>query len=123
TVTNLIAGYKQGKKPPKAILENINVSLHAGELVCLLGPNGSGKSTLMRTIAHIQPALSGDVHLMGHSTANLSAQELAKCISIVLTERVNAGNLSVYGLIALGRYPYTNWIGDLTANDKEIIHC
>jgi iron complex transport system ATP-binding protein len=49
----------------------------------------------------------------------LRPQVLARRLSVVLTDRVQAGALSAYGLVALGRYPYTGWTGRLTAHDEE----
>ncbi|MDE2723664.1 MAG: ATP-binding cassette domain-containing protein, partial [Gemmatimonadota bacterium] len=47
---NLAVGYKYGRRPPRVVARDIDVSLHRGEFVCLLGPNGAGKSTLIRTL-------------------------------------------------------------------------
>ena len=113
-------GYPQGRAH-KIVAQNINVSLYGGELVCLLGPNGAGKSTLMRTISGSQNPLQGQVLLEGEIVHNLHARQLAKKLSLVLTERVQAGMLTAYEVVALGRYPHTNWAGKLTSKDHEII--
>ncbi|MEP5153489.1 heme ABC exporter ATP-binding protein CcmA [Planktotalea sp.] len=44
-----------------AVLEEVSFSLNAGQALVLRGPNGIGKTTLLRTIAGLQPALSGSV--------------------------------------------------------------
>jgi len=113
-------GYSHGRRA-KAVLRDINVTLHPGELTCLIGPNGAGKSTLMRTLAGMQRALSGQVHLAEEEMQQIPAQRLAKQLAVVLTERVDVGNLSSYALVALGRHPYTSWRGQLTAADEAII--
>lgn len=79
-------GYQQGREP-KIVAQDINVSLQGGELVCLLGPNGAGKSTLMRTISGSQKPLDGQVFLDGALVHQLSARQLARKLSLVLTER------------------------------------
>ncbi len=43
------------------ILENINLQVKKGEIVCIIGPSGSGKSTLLRTMNHMVIPSSGEV--------------------------------------------------------------
>ncbi|SDJ95913.1 iron complex transport system ATP-binding protein [Catalinimonas alkaloidigena] len=96
-----------------------DVSLQAGELVGLLGRNGSGKSTLLRTLAGLQDAVGGTIYLGDQPLDELSAQELATHLSVVLTNPPPTGPLSVRELVALGRYPYTGWLGRLSAEDHR----
>jgi len=103
------------------ITKDLNLSLKSGELVCLLGPNGSGKSTLMRTMSGIQPPLNGSISILDKPLSKMSSKEIAQQLSIVLTERVTIGNLSVYALVALGRSPYTGWMGNLSPQDERIV--
>ena len=79
-------------------------------MVCMLGPNGCGKSTLLRTLAGLQPALSGE---FTHCDA--------KNIALVLTERLSMENTTVYDVVAMGRHPYTSFLGRLTSIDEQII--
>ncbi len=99
----------------------LSLDLHRGELVCLLGPNGAGKSTLMRTIAGMQPPIAGEVRLDGQNLHRLAPRDLAKRLSVVLTERITTGLLSVYELVALGRHPFTDWTGRLTEADHRAV--
>ncbi|WP_420154686.1 ABC transporter ATP-binding protein [Siphonobacter sp.] len=103
----------------KSVAGPLNLSLQPGQLVGLLGPNGAGKSTLMRTLSGLQAALSGEIHLSGQVLASFAPTDLARKLSLVLTERVEAGHLRVRELVALGRTPYTNWLGSLTAEDQR----
>ena len=66
--------------------------------------------------------LEGSVSIMKTSLKDISPEELAQTISVVLTEQPISKNLSVTELIALGRQPYTNWIGTLSKLDKEKIN-
>lgn len=118
---NLSIGYKTGSKSIKKIAGPLNLEMHKGQLICLLGPNGSGKSTLIRTLAGLQPVLSGSVAIENYNIAKLKPIDIAKKLSMVLTDRVQSGNLNVYSVIALGRFPYTNWLGSLSQTDKDII--
>jgi len=117
----LSIGYKPSRKETKVVAVNLNATLRAGELVCLLGPNGAGKSTLMRTMAGMQKPLDGAVELGGVNIHELPARELAKQLSVVLTERISIDAMTAYSLVALGRYPHTNWAGTLNDKDHEII--
>ena len=71
---DLCIGYRTGKKE-KRVHEHLSFELHAGELTCLLGANGAGKSTLLRTLSASQPALEGDVQMMGKSLSDYSEKE------------------------------------------------
>ncbi|BAZ79602.1 ABC transporter ATP-binding protein [Sphaerospermopsis kisseleviana CS-549] len=122
TTHNLTIGYQTSRKNFRCVAENISVSLQAGELVCLLGPNGAGKSTLLRSLAGMQPPIGGEVRLLDDNIYKLAPQDLAKRLSLVLTEKVDGGMLSAYNLVTLGRHPYTDWWGNLTAEDEAIVH-
>lgn len=92
------------------IQRDLTFSLQKGEMVCMLGANGCGKSTLLRTLAGLQPALSGEY-----------TRSDAKHIALVLTERLSMENTTVHDVVAMGRYPYTSFLGGLSDEDEAII--
>ena len=96
---------------------DLNFSLYEGEMVCMLGPNGCGKSTLLRTLAGLQPALAGESKVESRK----SKVESQKAIALVLTERLSLENTTVHDVVAMGRYPYTSFLGGLTDEDEAII--
>lgn len=118
--SQLSIGY-QTKRNSIAIQKGLNISLSAGTFVCLLGKNGVGKSTLLRTLSQMQPSLEGNIFLNQKLINKYHSQDLAKEISLVLTEPIPQNNLSVLEVIALGRQPYTNWIGNLSFDDHYFI--
>ncbi len=118
---DLSIGYKS-KKKDTIVASNINIDLHQGELIGLIGANGIGKSTLLRTLTKVQSSLNGDIFINSKSLLQFNNIELAKALSLVLTEQMVSKNLSVFELVALGRQPYTNWVGNLSENDIEIIN-
>ena len=118
--SNLSIGYAS-KKEVNTISSNLNIKLERGNLVCLLGKNGIGKSTLLRTLTKVQPVLEGEVLINDQKIEELNNADLAKTLSLVLTERLPDSSLTVYELVALGRQPFTNWIGYLTTDDLQII--
>lgn len=109
------------KRKLKNIATGLDLTLRKGEFICLIGPNGAGKSTLMRTLAGIQKPLAGEVNVLGNPIQHIKPADIARFMSVVLTERILVGNLSVYALVALGRYPYTGWLGKLLPEDEAIV--
>ena len=107
------------------VQRDLSFSLKPGEMVCMLGPNGCGKSTLLRTLAGLQPALSGEYYLTAErsnsaTVSHLTAQR-SKDIALVLTERLSMDNTTVHDVVALGRYPYSSFLDGLTKEDEAII--
>ncbi len=115
--SGLSIGYRSGKRET-VIASDLNLSARESEVICLLGQNGVGKSTLLRTLSRMQPALKGEIHIGNRLIDEVSRNELAKKISLVLTERIPDTNLTVYEMVALGRQPYTNWIGKMGTEDE-----
>lgn len=120
-VRDLSVGYKKGKRFV-AIKEGINLTAHSGELIALIGSNGIGKSTLLRTLTGFQRALGGEILLNDRKLSNFTVKELARAMSFVSTEAIRVQNLRVWELLAMGRHPYTNFIGTLTREDNLIIN-
>jgi len=117
---NLAIGYTSGKKQTD-VADHISFGLTKGELGAIVGINGIGKSTLLRTLGRVQPKLSGSVTINNKLIESLKSDELATLVSVVLTEPIASKNLTVSQLISLGRHPYTNWIGTLSAEDQSKI--
>ncbi len=113
---NLEVGYVS-KKEKTIVASNINIELEKGKLVGLIGANGIGKSTLLRTLTKVQNPLKGSIDINNVPLENYSEIDLAKVMSLVLTEPIASKNLSVFELVSLGRQPYTNWIGNLSEKD------
>jgi len=118
--TNLSIGFKNGRKF-RQLGGLLNASAKQGELIALIGPNGVGKSTFIRTLANLQPPISGQILIDGYDLMNLSRNQLAKKVSIVTTELYRTSKLKVADLVALGRFPYSNWIIGTSDEDIKII--
>lgn len=119
-IHNLSIGYKE-KKYEKIIAHSINTSIYAGQFISLIGPNGSGKTTLLRTLSSFLCPLCGEIIIGGKKISFYSNKNLAKIISIVLTEKINVHNMSVYELMSIGRSPYTGFFGKLKKEDEFFI--
>lgn len=121
TASNLSIGYVT-KKETIVITTNLNLNLQAGKLISLVGANGIGKSTLLRTLCGIQKPISGTIFLNKKDIQSFEPLALAQNLSLVLTEKLPPSNLTVFELIALGRQPYTNWLGKLSENDLDKVN-
>nr|WP_279344206.1 ABC transporter ATP-binding protein [Gramella jeungdoensis] len=118
----LSIGYRK-RNDIQVVVSGIDMEIKEGELVAVIGINGAGKSTLLRTLSGIQQIIKGQVFISEKNLAKTDVSELSKNISLVLTEQLISKNLSVMELVALGRQPYTNWIGKLNKNDlKKVMH-
>ena len=118
-VKGLAVGYGNGSVP---LHSNIDIEVNEGEFICLLGPNGAGKSTLIKTLAGFLKPIQGDVFFNGCSLKQLSESDRSKLVSVVLTDRLQVPNLTVFELVALGRTPYTGFFGKLTPEDVELVN-
>lgn len=132
---NLTIGYQQ-KGNEKVVAAHINATLCSGRLTCLIGSNGIGKSTLLRTLSAFQPPLEGDIMVpapdsLGNgrpsddlpmvSLSTLTHRDLARLIGVVLTEKPDVQNMTVFELVGIGRSPYTGFWGRLTKADRKIV--
>jgi iron complex transport system ATP-binding protein len=120
SLKSLEIGYVSGRKK-NILLPPLNASAHEGELIAIIGRNGIGKSTLLRTLAGIQQNLGGDVSYFGKNINEYSGSDLALKVGYISTEAVRVANMSVYDLVSIGRFPYTNWIGKINTDDHLII--
>ncbi|TNF42605.1 MAG: ABC transporter ATP-binding protein [Bacteroidetes bacterium] len=118
--TDLAIGYRNRKRVA-TVMKGLTLRARHGELVALIGRNGTGKSTLLRTLAGIQPSLAGEILIEGSPLSGLGAARLPRMVSFVSTEPVALRNIRVRDVVALGRFPYTNWIGTLTKEDNEVV--
>ena len=92
----------------RTLLSDVTAELHRGTLTALLGRNGTGKSTLLRTVAGLAAPAAGAI-------------QRAALVSFVTTDKVRIARLTCEEVVALGRAPYTDWIGRLRADDRAVV--
>ena len=117
---SLLIGYNSGGYR-NILLPPLNASALKGELIAVLGPNGIGKSTLLRTITGLHYSLGGAVFINDNSIYRIFKIRSCTKYGYISTEPVRVINMTVFDLVSLGRYPYTNWIGKIAGDDHEII--
>ena len=105
----------------RELIAHASTEFTRGNLIALLGRNGTGKSTLLRAIAALGSAQGGTIEIDGHPIGTLSPTELARNIAFVNTERIEVEAMTAYELVAIGRSPYTDWMGRLTDDDNAIV--
>lgn len=110
-----------GYTPSHPVISDINLELRSGQLACLIGENGIGKSTLLKTLTGFLPKLKGSLLLGDRDIESFSQRELARQVSIVLTQKPDVQNLTIEEIIGLGRSPYTGFFGRLRVEDRKVV--
>ncbi len=105
----------------RILIDSLSATVKRGELTALVGRNGTGKSTLLRAITGLGERKGGDILLGDKPIDSLSTAELATMVAFVTTDKVRIANLRCRDVVALGRAPYTNWIGRMQEQDEEIV--
>jgi putative ABC transport system ATP-binding protein len=71
------AGRTYPGTPPVASLREVNLTVHAGEMVAVVGPSGSGKTTLLNLAAGLDRPTTGSVHLAGQAIDRFTDRKLS----------------------------------------------
>lgn len=112
SISNLNLGFRA-----RTLLAEVSTDFPQGCLTALIGRNGTGKSTLLRALAGLNNRYTGDILIDGSRLRDLGRPEMARRLAFVNTERTRIPNLRCRDVVAMGRAPYTNWIGRLSEND------
>ncbi len=105
----------------RILIEELSAQIKGGELTALVGRNGTGKSTLLRAITGIEQPLKGSILIDGKELSAITTAQLATLVAYVTTDKVRIANLRCRDVVALGRAPYTNWIGRMQEQDEAIV--
>lgn len=87
-------------------LAEVDVTIDAGERVCLIGPNGAGKSSLLRCLTGLGQGRTGNVLLDGLPLEELGRLRLAQSVAVVPGNIALPFAMRVDEVVALGRTPY-----------------
>nr|MDE6834717.1 ABC transporter ATP-binding protein [Ruminococcus sp.] len=103
----------------KIVVGNITFRIKRGEILTLIGANGSGKSTILKSILMQLKKISGNIYIEDINFEKITVPELARKISAVMTERITPELMTCSEVVESGRYPYTNNLGILSAEDHK----
>ena len=73
-----------GYTPQKRTLQDVNFTIHKGEMVSIVGRNGAGKSTLAKLICGFEQPVSGGIYMDGRDLSNDTIKERAAWIGYVM---------------------------------------
>ena len=106
----------------KVLLSDIALKVNKGEILVLIGPNGAGKSTIIKNLIKEMSPIGGNIYIKGREISDYTSKEYAKTMSVVLTEKIKTEMMTCRDVVAMGRYPYTNYFGRLTNEDEQIVN-
>lgn len=105
----------------KALIRDIEIGIHKGEILTLIGPNGAGKSTILKSIARQLKLIHGVVYLDKKELNHMSDLELSQKMAVVFTEKIKTELMTCEDVVSTGRYPYTGHFGILSRKDHVIM--
>jgi len=103
------------------LIQNMEIRLNRGEILSLIGPNGAGKTTILKHIIRQMEPIRGTVILNGKDISGIPGHELAKRLSVLLTDRVRPELMTCEDVVSAGRYPYTGKFGILSPEDWRVV--
>jgi iron complex transport system ATP-binding protein len=101
------------------VVRNLDLSIPAGKITMLVGANGCGKSTLLRGLARLLKPKSGIVYLDGKDLVRLKSKTVAQKLGMLTQSPIAPEGLTVRDLVAMGRYPYQNWLQHWSKEDEQ----
>jgi iron complex transport system ATP-binding protein len=120
-MSSLMAHGIKVRRGERFVVDGVDVSVAAGELVGLIGPNGAGKTSLLRSLAWLTEIEAGSVTLDDIAIGAMAPLERAKKIAYVEQSGAAAWPVSVADLVGLGRLPHRNILRGQGADDREAV--
>lgn len=103
----------------QTVLEQVSFTVKPGECFGIIGPNGSGKSSLLKLLSGIDKPDTGRVLLEGRIAHSYPRKQLAQWMAVLEQDSLPPLGFTVREMVAMGRYPFQNWLGDESAADVE----
>lgn len=104
----------------KAVVDSVSFEIPKGKITSLIGPNGAGKSTVMGMISRLIAKDAGVISFGDRDLSKWKSKELAKRLAILTQHNNVQMKLTVWELVAFGRFPYSG--SHLNQEDHNIIN-
>jgi iron complex transport system ATP-binding protein len=105
---------------PRVALQDVSLSLPAGQLLGLVGPNGSGKTTFIRAVSGVVEPTAGVVRLDGADACHLSPREVALRAAVVPQNPQLPPAFTAVEMVLMGRTPHLGLLQTEAAVDLEV---
>jgi len=87
------------------VLFDVDMEVHAGEIVAIIGPNGAGKSTVIKAVIGLQPARGGSINFDGQDITHLPAHRIPPLgIGYVPQGRIVFARMTVEDNLEMGAF-------------------
>ena len=103
------------------LVQDVSLSLHAGEMLGLIGPNGSGKSSFLRLLAGVNAPSAGEVFLEGQPMQSIARRMVARRLALVSQMADTVDAITVQDAVELGRTPWLSALQTWSQRDDDIV--
>ncbi|MET0360283.1 MAG: ABC transporter ATP-binding protein [Sphingobium sp.] len=103
------------------VLHDLSVIIPDGSFTAIVGANGCGKSTLLMTLARLLSPQKGKIRLDGRPIAEMRAKEFARVVGLMPQGAVAPDGITVWELVACGRFPYQNALRQWSRADEAAV--
>jgi iron complex transport system ATP-binding protein len=105
----------------RALLDDVGLSVDAGEWVTVIGPNGAGKTTLVHAVAGLRRFDAGEVALSGRDLRSLNDRSRARLVAFVPQSPVVPEGMSVSDYVLLGRVAHRSLLRAESPHDRSVV--
>ncbi len=104
-----------------AVVQELSLAAHKGEVLGLIGPNGAGKTTVLRALARLLRPRQGAVLLEGRNVWMMPSRRVAQ--KLAMAPQMDSGSwpLTVEQAVMLGRAPHRGWFLPLSPHDHAAV--
>ncbi|MBU4613950.1 heme ABC transporter ATP-binding protein [Rhodococcus sp. GG48] len=103
----------------RIVLDGVDITVRAGEVLALVGPNGAGKSTLLAALSGDQPVANGTVELDGRPLSAWTPAEMSRRRAVLPQQHTVGFSFTARDVVRMGRAPWQRT--DRSADDEKVV--